>query len=160
MMHWKKGTTALAVLAVVASCGTGVILTFNNAQGHQAAKEPVAADIQQKAQARVQAAENVLTFIDKRIEAGAEPLTPSFIELRGRAQRRLAEAQIDAAADTAARRRAAERYVQQSRESLAQLEKRMGQDVTQFGLAQARYEVADAEYLLAKIIKGRGQGDL
>ena len=151
-MTVRKAKTAVA-LAAVTLLATGVIVRMNDARGQNAPARAPGTELGQKAQARVKAAENVLTSLEKRIEGQAEPFTPSFIELLARCHRRLAEARIEATDDPAARVRAAEQYLEQSRRTLAMLEARrkVGADVTYVEVALGTYEVADAEYLLVKM---------
>ena len=149
MMTLRKRKAAVAVLAAVVFW-TGVTVPLNDARGQNAAVGATGADLRQKARARVKPAEDVVTLLEQRVQ-GIEPLTPSFVQLQARWRRRLAEARIDATDDSAARVRAAEQCVQQSRAMLAILDERRkaGADVTFVEVSQGTYEVADAEYLLA-----------
>ena len=149
MMTLGKHSAAVAVLAAVIVFGTGVGVTLDVARGQAAAPAAAGAALREKAVARVRAAEKVLAVLEQRVQAG-EALTPAVLELQGRSMRRLADARIDAADDAAGRVRAAEQYVQQCRDMLAMLERRRGQDVTGFQMAQAECDLADAEYMLAK----------
>ena len=151
MLTLRKGKAAAVVLATVTFLVAGVIVRWDDARGgNPPAAGAMGAELRQKAEARVRAAESLLTRLEQRRQAN-EPLTPAFVEFRGAAQRRLAEARIDATDDPAARVRAAEQNVQQCRDMLAVLEQRKAQDVSFVQIAQGEYYVADAEYLLAKM---------
>ena len=105
MMTWTKIKVAVAVVAVMTFLGTGAVVTLNHAQGQRsAASAGTDTEIRRKAEARVQAAEKVLALLEQRIQA-YEPLTPEFLELQATAQRRVAEARIDASPKHASTRR-------------------------------------------------------
>jgi RNA polymerase sigma factor (sigma-70 family) len=160
MMTFAKIKTVAAILFITSALGTGVFIATQ--QGVQAqdqanvAAGPTPTQLRQRAEARVQAAQEVVAALDARARAN-EPLLPPFVELRAMANRRLTEARIDATDDLAARFRFAEQHVQQCRDTLAMLKLRMGAggDVSSVQVAQMGYHLADAEYLVAKLRVGR-----
>ena len=152
-MTSDKGKAAVAVLAAVTFFGMGVVVALDDARGQDGAAGATAgADLREKAQARVRAAEKVLDALEARLQGG-DVITPSFLDLQAGWMRRLAEARLDATDDPAARARATEQYAQQCRDMLAILERRRGQDVSNVQRAQGEYHLADAEYVLAKMQK-------
>ena len=148
MMTLAKAKTAAVVAIVACVVGTSAFVTMNGARA-QNVPAP-AADLRALADARVQAARKVIEMLDRQIQSG-QPLTPSLVELKGTALRRLAEARIDASPDPAARLRAAEEYVQQSRDLHNLLDRRQNMDVSAIQLSHSAYHVVDAEYFLAKL---------
>ena len=158
MMTLAKIKTAAAVVALVSVVGTGAVVAKNRglvfAQATPAAPAAGAGgdSVRQTADARVKAAMEVVATIDQRLEAG-EALTPSMVELKGAAQRRVVEARIDAAATREERLKAAREHIEQVRAFAEILKKRyeVGLDVSRVQLAQANYYVADAEYVVAKL---------
>src|SRR5688572_11173617 len=124
----SPGAAAIfAALAALAALAFGAVVVTSSrdsarAQDRPAAPAPPGAggDVRTKAAARVEAAQKLVEAIEKTQTLGQEPLTPSFVELKGLAHRRLADARIDAAGpdDRAARVRAAEEYAKQCRDFL------------------------------------------
>ena len=161
MMTWTQIKAVAAVVLIVCALGGGVVLTTRHvrAQGvkqnaAQAASPP--GPLADKLAARVIAAREVVDALEQRAQA-REPLTPAFIELQAVAKRRLAEAQIEATNDSAARLRIAQQLVKESRDYLNILEQRKAArtDVSDVQVAQWSYHLADAEYLLAKLQNAR-----
>ena len=158
MMTLAKIKTAAAVVAVASVVGTGAVVAKNRglvfAQSTPAAPAAGAPGdaVRQTADARVKAAMEVVAVIDQRLEAG-EALTPTMVELKAVAQRRVAEARIDAATSREERLKAAREHIEQIRAFAEILKKRYeaGLDVSRVQLAQANYYVADAEYVVAKL---------
>jgi RNA polymerase sigma factor (sigma-70 family) len=156
MMAWTKIKTVAAVMTLAAILGTGAVVSMTRApaqaQSRAGIAPPNGGQVVERAAARVAAAEKLVAALDMEMNVGNVPLTTSFVELRGAAQRRLAEARVEAAGnDGAARSAAAEDYVRQCRVMLELLNKRKGQDVTLVQLRQGEYHLADAEYFLAKL---------
>jgi RNA polymerase sigma factor (sigma-70 family) len=157
MMTWTKIKAVAAVLAIASILGTGAVVTMTRAPAQAQARAPVApapgaAQVPERAAARIAAAEKLLAALDQEMNVGNVPLTTSFVDLRGTAGRRLAEARVEAAGnDGVARSAAAEEYVRQCRAMLDLLNKRKGQDVTLVQLRQGEYHLADAEYFLASL---------
>jgi hypothetical protein len=118
----------------------------------QPAPAAAKAAVRERAAARVRAAEDLLELLRQREQAG-EAVTVALMDLKAAAQRRLAEARIDATDVPAERIRAAEEYVGQARQMLEVLQQRRqaGADVTRLETAQGACSLADAEYLLAKL---------
>jgi hypothetical protein len=157
-MAWTKSKTIAAVAAVISILGSGAIVGIL----HGFADTPCAAAaalgdngaerLRDKAIARVRAAEKLLDKLEQRQEAD-EALTPSFVELKAAAQRRLADARIDASEDAESRIREAEEYVSACRKMVGLLNAlhETGGDVTSVQVAQAAYYLADAEYLFEKL---------
>jgi hypothetical protein len=112
----------------------------------------VGADLQKLRQARVEAARDVVAELEKRMEAG-EAVTPTFIDLLAESRKRLAEAEVAAAAGQRDRIAAAQRYVERSRETLDLVQARFqaGVDVSRVQVSQAKYRLADAECTLAEL---------
>ena len=158
MMTVAKIKTAAAVVAVASGVGTGAVVATNRglvfAQATTATPAAGAPGdpVRQTADARVKAAMEVVVTIDQRLDAG-EALTPTMVELKAAAQRRVAEARIDAATSHGERLKAAREHIEQVRAFADILEKRYeaGLDVSRVQLAQANYYVADAEYVVAKL---------
>ena len=154
MMTLTKLKTVAALVAVASLLTTGVFITADRGahaeDAQRLAPQPGDAQVRNKSTIRVTAAENLLAEIEARERAG-DPLTPSFVDLKADAFRYLADARIDAAPDAISRTRAAEQYVQQCRDMLGILQKRLGNDVTRVSIAQGAYHLANAEYLLAKL---------
>lgn len=146
MMTWTKIKAIAAMLALVSVLGAGTALTINHA-GAQQAPAKAASELQDRANARVKAAEKVVEILTAQMRSGIT----SVNELAP-AQRRLAEARIDAAADAPAKQRAAEDYVKQCRQNV-EIVKAQNQAgvVTAAAVPEADYFLADAEYVLAKL---------
>jgi hypothetical protein len=100
----------------------------------------------ERAQARVNAAERVVEELAKREDAG-EVLSPTFIELRHNAHRRLFEARLDAAKDRNERRAAAKKYLDYCFRA-QDVSHRPGKSLQQL---MTEYYRAEAEYLIAKM---------
>jgi len=161
MMTWTKIKAIAAVVLLAFAVGGGVVVTTRlvGAQGlkqNVAQAAPPAGTEADKLTARVTAAQEVVDALQRR-EQEREPLTPTFIELRAVSRRRLAEAQIEATNDPAARLRIAQQYAKESRDYLQVLINRMmaRTDVSSLQVAQWKYHLADAEYLLAKLQNAR-----
>lgn len=165
MITSTKTKAAAGLLAIAAVVGAGTLVTVGRGaalarpgpsvpadSGRAAA---AAADLREKAAARVNAAEQLVQHIDARVQAG-EAMTPTFVDLRMTALRRLAEARVDAAENRGAAVQAAEQYVEQIRAAVGILRKRFeaGVDVSRLQVSQAQYQLADAEYFLAKLRAG------
>jgi len=159
MMIWSKVKAVAAVLAVASVLGAGAVVQINRAraQGAGAAAAPPA----NAADARVDnvaavavAAEKLLDAINQEMKFGNVPLTPDFVDRKGRAQRHLADARIEVATTAADRIKAAETLVTQCREFLALINLRKGQDVTLVQIRQGEYFLADAVLLLRKVRTG------
>jgi RNA polymerase sigma factor (sigma-70 family) len=154
MMTLTKLKTVAAVAAVASLLTTGLFITINRGAHAQDSQRAAVgnrdAGLRELAAARVQAAQELLATLDQRERAG-DPMTSDFVDLKMTTLRRLVDARIDAADGHAARLRAAEQYVQQCRDLLGILKQRLGNDVTRVGIAQGAYQLADAEYLLAKL---------
>ena len=146
-----------AVVGVAVVCGA--VLSTDRARAQQVAR-PVGEDqagavLREKAAARVRAAERVVDELQAELDTGNTPLTEWFIEHDATARRRLAEARIDASADSKEHVRAVEQYLLQCRARLELLRNRKGQDPIKTGLRLAEYHIADAEYWLEKVKAGR-----
>jgi len=159
MMIWSKVKGVAAVLAVASVLGAGAVVQIDRAraQGAGAAAAPPA----NAADARVDnvaavavAAEKLLDAINQEMKFGNVPLTPDFVDRKGRAQRHLADARIEVATNAADRIKAAETLVTQCREFLALINLRKGQDVTLVQIRQGEYFLADAVLLLRKVRTG------
>jgi len=152
----SRGTMTRLASVVFATmmAGAGALVMVNRVGA--AAPTPAEKEVGERAAARVAAAEQWVLRLQKEADVGNVPLTPSFVEIKSGAQRRLAEARMDAAVgDSAARLRAAEEYVDRSKAMVRTLELRKGNDPPSGEVVlQAKYFLADAEYLLAKVRAG------
>ena len=101
---------------------------------------------------RVEAARDVVAELQKRIEAG-EPLTPEFLRLQGDAFEQLADSEIAVADNAGGRVAAAENYVERCSAILKMVDSRFaaGLDVSKVQVSQAKYQLADAQCMLAEV---------
>ena len=113
------------------------------------AQESKPRSLKELAQARVQAAEEVLKVFDKR-EEGGEALTPTFLGLRSEWQNRLLEARLAAAETDAQRIAAIEDQMNRIRERI-EWAKRVRDADPRLIIRMSEYDLADAEYRLAQI---------
>ena len=157
MMTWTQIKAVAAIVLIVCALGGGIVLTTRHvgAQGlkqNAAQAAPPTGPLADKATARVLAAQEAVDALERRAQAG-EPLIPAYVELQAVAKRRLAEAQMEATNDPAARLRIAQQLVKESRDYLGILQQRRAArtDVGDVQIAQWSYHLADAEYLLAKL---------
>ena len=151
MMISSKGKVAAVLLAAAAFVGTGVIVTLDDAHAQIATTRTTKAEVREKGLIRLRTAENALASIERRLLEGAEPLSPAAIELQCVWMKRVLEARLDVTEDPGARLHLTEQYVQQVRGMVRTLQQRTAEDVTRVQMTQADYQLADAEYLLAKM---------
>ena len=104
-------------------------------------------------QDRLKAARDVVSALERRLEAG-EAMTPTMVALQSEAYRRVAEAEAAAAGDNAGRIAAAGQYVRRCEQVLKIVEARhkAGLDVSNVQVAQAQYHLADAKVMLAEAL--------
>jgi glutathione S-transferase len=132
----------------------GCLIAAHGQVGRSApAQSSIPAEVRKAGEARVKAAEEVITAYGAREQAG-EPLSPEFLGRMTGAMRNLAMARLDLATTREQRAQAVEEYLEATRKLLQTVEARLGQDTSRFQLVQAQYEVADAEYLLVRIRAG------
>jgi hypothetical protein len=115
------------------------------------AQAPGDVNVREAYQERLKAARDVVASLDQRIEAG-EAQTPTLLDLQALSYRRLAEAEMAAAADDAARVAAAGQYLLRCEHLLKVTDSRFrhGLDTSKFQVDQARYHLADAKVTLAE----------
>src|SRR5437762_6616645 len=98
----------VAVVIGMLMLGAGAVVTLNRARAEAPAAD---GSVREKAAARVTAAVKVTELFQAEQDVGNVALTPSFVELKSVAARRLAEARIESTDDLSERIRAAEQYV-------------------------------------------------
>jgi hypothetical protein len=115
------------------------------------AQAPVDVNIREAYQERLTAAREVVASIDKRLDAG-EAQTTTFLEFQAQAYKRLADAEIAAAADKAARVAAAGQHLRRCEQMLKVIDARFkhGLDASLINVQQAKYHLADAKVTLAE----------
>ena len=146
MMTMTKIKAVAAILAVASVLGAGTALTINHA-GAQQPPAKATSELQDRANARVKAAEKVVEILTVQFRSGLATVTDLST-----AQRRLAEARIDAAQDAPAKQRAAEDYVKLCQQTLQLIKKQNDAGAaTTAAVFEGDYYLADAEYLLAKL---------
>lgn len=148
----------LLAAAAVLTLGVGLVVGTTR---HPPAQAAVAAEAKSDAAKklvaqRVEICEALLKSVDDREHNGFQPISPEYVRYKGNLLRRLADAELAAAAgDRAARAKAAEAYVGRGKALLRTVEERFkaGADVNDTQVQEARYTVNDAE-LLVEEVKG------
>ena len=143
-----RSSLAIATAAVIV---TIVCIRAVHGEGEQDAARPADVIVREAYQERVKAARDVLASIDQRLEAG-EALGPSMLDLQATSFKRLADAEIAAAADKGGRIEAAGQHVRRCEELLTITDTRFkaGLDTSKVQLDQAKYHLADAKVMLAE----------
>lgn len=142
-------------LAVGLIMVAGLAFSAHALRGQQQPAAPPAngaqANLRELYQERLEAARDVVTVLEQRLEAG-EALTPTMVALQIEAYRHVAQAEADATGDKAGRIAAAGRYVRRCEQVVNILDTRhkAGVDVSSLQVKQAQYHLADAKVMLAR----------